>query len=597
MRGAWLAGLVLGVAAQAGAAEFDRLFVFGDSLSDTGRVDELTLGREPGPLYYDGRFSNGPLWVEGLAPLVGAPYRQGLNFAYAGAETSGISQVGVPGVLGQIGQFVLNRPAGRSGGLYAVWAGGNDYLRQVQAGTDLAPVVERTVANLERAVSRLARLGGRTFVLPNLPDLGDVPDVRGSERAAALTAATDAHNARLARAAESLARQLGVKIVVADVNALFRQVRAEPGQYGFINTREPCLRDGTPTGACATQAAADASVFWDELHPTAAAHRLIAEFVNGTLMALNDAAETVAVQSQLALHTAAGWHRALLAGRRAAVPGPGGRTAFLVGGAAWGRQDGQAAQVGYRYDTQAAGVGAELPVGEAVRVGVSIGHTQGSAELSGDAGSLDLTSTVVGVHAVAEHGGWHLAAAGSYAFDRYGGVIRRTGFAPLPQASAETDGRTLGVSVEGGYTAALGAVTLTPSVGLRFTHVRIDGYRESGAGVLSLSVQDQHARSLVGRVGAEASTRLTLGRATVVPRLSLAWEHEFADDARPVTVFFPDGRRNRVSPDADWRDALVVGVGVSATLLPALSAALGYEAHLRAGGHEHTVSARLQARF
>src|SRR5690349_1365451 len=64
-----------------------RLIVFGDSLSDIGNIDDATFGAVPGSSYFDGRFSNGPAWVERLASNLGVgPLRPsrvgGTNYAY-----------------------------------------------------------------------------------------------------------------------------------------------------------------------------------------------------------------------------------------------------------------------------------------------------------------------------------------------------------------------------------------------------------------------------------------------------------------------------------------------------------------------------------
>ena len=49
-------------------AWFDQIIVFGDSVTDSGNVWELTDRKEPAsPPYFEGRFSNGPVWVEYLA--------------------------------------------------------------------------------------------------------------------------------------------------------------------------------------------------------------------------------------------------------------------------------------------------------------------------------------------------------------------------------------------------------------------------------------------------------------------------------------------------------------------------------------------------
>ena len=64
---------------------FTALYVFGDSLSDTGRNPAT-----PPASYYNGRFCNGPLWVEYLSAELGLPYNASDNFAVSGSTTSNL---------------------------------------------------------------------------------------------------------------------------------------------------------------------------------------------------------------------------------------------------------------------------------------------------------------------------------------------------------------------------------------------------------------------------------------------------------------------------------------------------------------------------
>src|SRR5882762_6059918 len=64
---------------------FTALYVFGDSLSDTGRSPA------PAPSYYNGRYSNGLLWVEYLSVELGLPYNASNNFAVSGSTTPELS--------------------------------------------------------------------------------------------------------------------------------------------------------------------------------------------------------------------------------------------------------------------------------------------------------------------------------------------------------------------------------------------------------------------------------------------------------------------------------------------------------------------------
>ena len=60
-----LALAACGFAGQASAQSYDRLVVFGDSLSDNGNLYLASGGTQPpSPPYYQGRFSSGPVFTE-----------------------------------------------------------------------------------------------------------------------------------------------------------------------------------------------------------------------------------------------------------------------------------------------------------------------------------------------------------------------------------------------------------------------------------------------------------------------------------------------------------------------------------------------------
>jgi outer membrane lipase/esterase len=65
--------LAAGLTSAQASPSFSNLFIFGDSLADTGNLSLLTGGAVPGNTqpYDNGRFSNGPLWVETLASGMG----------------------------------------------------------------------------------------------------------------------------------------------------------------------------------------------------------------------------------------------------------------------------------------------------------------------------------------------------------------------------------------------------------------------------------------------------------------------------------------------------------------------------------------------
>ena len=67
-------------------APYSAMYVFGDSLTDTGNVSLATFGLLPvSPPYADRSFSNGPVWAQDLAKSLGLPP---LQPSLAGAPTS-----------------------------------------------------------------------------------------------------------------------------------------------------------------------------------------------------------------------------------------------------------------------------------------------------------------------------------------------------------------------------------------------------------------------------------------------------------------------------------------------------------------------------
>ena len=113
---------------------FSQIFVFGDSLSDTGNLASLLEGNSLPPPYDMKRVSNGPVSVETLAlelgltidaslHLIGGPIA-GTNFAVAGANASGNQLIDL---RSQVIAFQFSHGfVAPSDALYVVFIGGND---------------------------------------------------------------------------------------------------------------------------------------------------------------------------------------------------------------------------------------------------------------------------------------------------------------------------------------------------------------------------------------------------------------------------------------------------------------------------------------
>jgi len=268
------------------AGPFSRLIVFGDSLSDVGNIDQVSPSffKFPGPYYYDGRFSNGPVYVEALATGLGLPAithsaAGGNNFAYGGAQTTGTG--GFEGLFirdidEQVTQFLSSRPVDPAA-LYLVFAGSNDLV-----GGDFE-VGDEPVEQLASDLSRLIAAGARQFLIPNLPPLGSTPrfnaDPMGADDVNNLSAAFNTALASLLDGFEDANASL--EFYRLDVDDLFQDALADPGAFGLTNTTDaaaPGLSPGTSSyNTNLIAAEPNEYLFWDDLHPTAAVHAILAE--------------------------------------------------------------------------------------------------------------------------------------------------------------------------------------------------------------------------------------------------------------------------------------------------------------------------------
>lgn len=255
---------------------FSDIYVFGDSLSDTGNAFVATGGLlPPSPPYFEGRTSNGPLWIETLAPQLELTSDPDLNFAVNGATTGFVNDTnnllpeGTPPLLNglqtQIDNFIADTPETDPDALYVVWAGANDYL-----GGNTQDV-QSSVGNLSVAVNKLASIGARNFLLPNLPDLGLTPFAQSlpPEQQQGLSLLSEGHNSGLAAASQILEQDPNINIINPDFRTIIDNIITNPADFGLTNVTDSFLASGATNP--------DDFLFFDGVHPTTNGHSLVAD--------------------------------------------------------------------------------------------------------------------------------------------------------------------------------------------------------------------------------------------------------------------------------------------------------------------------------
>ena len=247
--------------------KINQLYIFGDSLSDVGNIFRATGGAYPSsPPYFQGRYSNGQVWVEYLASKLALTPEQSTNFAFGGATTGTSNTNGIPGLYAQVYNFTKARQDINPNALYILWAGANDYI--YGAANSTTPI-----DNLSKSIQSLSMAGAKKIMVANLPDLGKLPTTRNTSNSTALSSLASAHNLGLAKSLEVLKDKLGydTQIIELDVNSLYREAITEPAKFGFTNVTNACLNNVAPCDH------PDKFLFWDGIHPTTVGHRILAE--------------------------------------------------------------------------------------------------------------------------------------------------------------------------------------------------------------------------------------------------------------------------------------------------------------------------------
>lgn len=265
-----------------------KLYVFGDSLSDVGNARIASSGLIPDRNYYQGRFSNGPNYADRLGDMLAQgmkPSRAfGSNYAFGGAQTRAISA--------QVFNYYENVSAtADSEGVYVLWGGGNDLLELLQDPTSSLTIAD-AITNLEKAIRMLDSMGAATIIVLNQIDMAKLPRIitlDGEIPGTAATASTysSQFNADLAIMLGNLSTVDGIDTISVDVSSLFNDIVNAPSTYGFSNISQPCYqRDESNPELTGNEIICDSQsdyLFWDSIHPSAAAHTLVATAIEAQL--------------------------------------------------------------------------------------------------------------------------------------------------------------------------------------------------------------------------------------------------------------------------------------------------------------------------
>jgi outer membrane lipase/esterase len=288
--------------ASAAITSLQKLFVFGDSLSDNGNSGLLTGGAFPPPPYVQNRYSNGPVAVEQLWQLFNPGNSSfqpsllpgGTNYAIGGSTTGKENNVGVDvpvfvnhGMAWQLNGYTSASPVfDPSTTLFVVSAFPNDVFFNLKTGLSagtyaglagtplpLNQVPALAATNIRGTINTLLASGARNLLVVSSPDLGKVPAFFGKPQAPIMAQISSDFNGLL----EGETAAIAAANPLADID-LFRldqtmtAVINNPSAHGLVNVTDPCFST-VSMSVCSNPSE---YLFWDSLHPTTRGHALIA---------------------------------------------------------------------------------------------------------------------------------------------------------------------------------------------------------------------------------------------------------------------------------------------------------------------------------
>jgi outer membrane lipase/esterase len=277
-------------------AGYSSLFVFGDSLSDSGNnAIVLAPNVTPVPIsgnsfipdfpYASGHYTNDQVWAQIFATSLGLSANPsllgGTDYAFGGATTGPINTI-PPSLETQAALFLSQHgPIIPGDALYVVEGGGQnarDALTAISSCNSQAcidGIIQSTIAgfvgDIQTIDSELEAAGAKNIVVWNVPDIGKTPAVL-AEGTLASALGTEIASTMSNALAAAIGSDLDVKLF--DIFGLLNDAIANPGDFGLLNVTDACAQflACDPSGNLVSQ-----FLFWDGIHPTSGAETFISD--------------------------------------------------------------------------------------------------------------------------------------------------------------------------------------------------------------------------------------------------------------------------------------------------------------------------------
>jgi outer membrane lipase/esterase len=553
--------------ARAEPPRYDRVVVFGDSISDGGSYADRA---PPGA----GRFTTNPdhVWVEVVAQEQGLGVKphlteDGSNYAEGGARVA----VPRPNALGnlsrrpitaQVDDFLANDGKLGRDSLVIISGGGNDVFATQANGLAFTPedlaVLDTAALDLTNQIVRLGQAGAGTLVTTSVPKF-------------------EVFNERFRR---SLAAS-GANVLYFDAARLIGEIEQNPAAYGIVNIKDRACRGlALESFTClpADYVTPDANrtyLFADAVHFTGVVHEMLGRAVSATLAAPSQVSQLLYLP-QAGLQANGRWLSEQLSNLDRSERGWG-----MLGSLGYDSAELSPTRLGSGLSSHgvSGSLGGWSALGPETILGAVASWSEHEGDFAGDGGAFDGRTLSATVFGQTELGGWRLAVSGTYGSLRFGSIARRVDLSTavrIEEGRAEGSALTFDATV--GRNVRMGAINVSPSAQLRYERLTMDPYAEAGQSSTRISYSGQRVETLFISPGLEMKG--TVGG--LRPHVAVRYHHDLLDRRRSISIT-PEGAPVSLTTDAYVADGsfLTLKGGVTADLSEASYASLG--ADLTAG--------------
>jgi outer membrane lipase/esterase len=138
------------------------------------------------------------------------------------------------------------------------------------------------------------------------------------------------------------------------------------------------------------------------------------------------------------------------------------------------------------------------------------------------------------------------------------------------RTSADYDENQYSATIQAAYDHPIDNFTIGPRLGFAYGYSQVGSFKEKGNTGLELRYSGLDQTSVQTSLGAAATVAIAIPYGVLLPQASVAWVHEYANDARNIHARFVDAPGSprftfqRERPARDWAN---IALGVSASLV------------------------------